>query len=306
MTGECAGRSAAEPLSPRSYGAIRGALLLLLWVAVFWPIMPALWDVWMFDSNNSHGVLVPVIAAFLIWQRRKEIPWAAAHPSLWGLGLLAASLVIYLVSLRAHIAFSARLAMVISLAGLVWWNMGSRVGRQLLFPLAYLAFMVPVPVAISGAAAFPLQLFATSVSAQMIRGVGIPVLEEGTMLYFATTSLEVSEACSGIRSLLAYLTIGVLFTHLAGNTINRTGKGILLFSTIPLALLMNIFRVSGTGVLATIFGGGVARGFLHDFSGLVLFGIGFLLFWAESVILQRWTAKRRAVCPVGAMAREAR
>ena len=252
----------------------------------------------MSDSNNSHGVLVPAIAAFLIWQRRREISWTEATPSLWGFGLLVGSLVIYLVSLRAHIAASAHLAMVTSLAGLVWWNLGGRIFRHLLFPLGFLVFMVPVPVSISGAVAFPLQLFATSASADVIRGIGIPVLHEGTMLYFAKASLEVVEACSGIRSMLAYLTLGVLFIHLAGNTLGRVGKGILLLSTVPLALLVNILRISGTGVLAHLFGGQMARGFLLEFSGLVVFAFGFVLFWLESLVLKRWMPNGRSGVPM--------
>ncbi len=278
--------------------AIKGGVLLLLWGLLFWPIIPELRDVWMIDSNNSHGVLVPVIAAFLIWQRRKDVSWSEAIPSLWCLGMLAGSLLIYLVSLRAHIAVSAHLAMVTSLAGLVWWNLGGRIFRHLLFPLAFLAFMVPVPVSISGAVAFPLQLFATSASATVIHAIGIPVLHEGTMLYFATTSLEVTEACSGIRSMLAYLTLGVLFVHLAGNTLGRVGKGILLLSTLPLALFVNILRISGTGVLAHLFGEQMARGFLHEFSGMVVFAFGFVLFWAESLILKRWMPNGRPGVPM--------
>jgi exosortase len=176
--------------------------------------------------------------------------------------------------------------------------------RQLLFPLAFLAFMVPVPDSISGAVAFPLQRFATSASAKAIRAVGIPVFQEGTMLFFAKVSLEVTEACSGIRSMLAYLTLGVLFTHLVGNSIGRVGKGILLVSTIPLALFVNILRISGTGVLATVFGTEWARGFLHDFSGLVVFAFGFVLFWLESVILKRWMPIGPSRGPVDAATEE--
>ena len=124
------------------------------------------------------------------------------------------------------------------------------------------------------------------------------------MLYFAKTSLEVTEACSGIRSMLAYLTLGVLFVHMAGNTIGKTGKAILLMSTVPLALFVNILRISGTGVLATFFGGQVARGFLHEFSGLVVFAFGFVLFWAESLILKRWISNCPRALPVVAATEE--
>ncbi len=299
MTSRQSGPQVAESPVSGLPAAIKGGVLLLLWALLFWPIIPELWDVWMFDSNNSHGILVPAIVAFLVWQRRKEISWSEANSSLWGFGLLVGSLLIYLVSLRAHIALTARLAMVTSLAGLVWWNLGGRIFRHLLFPLAFLAFMVPVPVSISGAVAFPLQLFATSASADVIRGIGIPVLHEGTMLYFAKASLEVVEACSGIRSMLAYLTLGVLFIHLAGNTIGRMGKAILLLSTIPLALFVNILRISGTGVLAQFFGGQVARGFLHEFSGMVVFAFGFVLFWLESLVLKRWMPNGPPGLPMG-------
>ncbi len=298
MTSRRSGPQVAESPVSGLPAAIKGGVLLLLWVLLFWPIIPALWDVWMFDSNNSHGLLVPAIVAFLIWQRRKEISWSEANSSLWGFGLLVGSLLIYLVSLRAHIAASAHLAMVTSLAGFVWWHLGGRIFRHLLFPLAFLAFMVPVPVSISGAVALPLQLFATSASADVIRGIGIPVLHEGTMLYFAKASLEVVEACSGIRSMLAYLTLGVLFIHLVGNTIGRMGKAILLVSTIPLALFVNILRISGTGVLAQFFGGQVARGFLHEFSGMVVFAFGFVLFWAESLVLKRWMPNGQSGVPM--------
>lgn len=298
-------RSEGKGWATSGLGAgVWGGVLLLLWVLLFWPIIPDLWKVWMDDSNNSHGVLVPAIAAFLIWQQRKTIRWTEGKPSFWGLWLLVGSLLIYLVSLQAHIALSARIAMVTSLAGLVWWNLGDHLLRRLLFPLAFLLFMVPVPDSVSGAVAFPLQLFATSISAQVIRGIGIPVFEEGTMLYFAKASLEVTEACSGIRSMLAYLMLGVLFVRLAGNSIGRVGKGILLYSTIPLALFVNILRISGTGIMATFFGEQMARGFLHEFSGLVVFALGFVLFWLESVVLKRWIPNRPVTLPAGVAAEE--
>ena len=277
---------------------VGAGVLLLLWGLLFWPIIPGLWNVWMIDSNNSHGVLVPLMVAYLIWQRRNDIAWGQASPSLWGLGLLTGSLLIYLLSLRMHIAFFGRLTMVGTLAGLLWWNLGGRIFRQLLFPMAFLVFMIPVPDSVSGTITFPLQLFAASTSATVIRALGIPVLQEGTMLYFANAMLEVSEACSGIRSAMAYLTLGVLFTHLAGDAMGRVGKSILLLSTLPLALLVNILRISGTGLLASLLGEQIARGFLHEFSGMVVFAFGFLLFWSESLLVKRWLPNGQVGLPV--------
>jgi exosortase len=123
-------------------------------------------------------------------------------------------------------------------------------------------------------------------SAHLITFVGLPVLREGTMLFFANASLEVAEACSGIRSMVSYLTLGLLFTHLAGDRMGWGRKAILLLSTVPLALMVNIIRVSGTGILAAYFGSRVARGFLHDFSGFVVFRLGFVLLLGESILLR--------------------
>ncbi len=266
-------------------------------LAVFWPILPELWTIWWEDSNNSHGLLVPVIAAYLVWIKRDRLRGLPIHPSGWGLALLITSLLLYLFGLRVHLALPARLALVLSVVGLVWWNFGTAVVGCLWFPLAFLGFMIPIPDTLTGIIGFPLQLFASAVSAHLITLVGIPVLREGTMLYFANASLEVAEACSGIRSMVSYLTLGALFAHLSGGKTGRIQKAILLLSTIPLALMVNIVRVSGTGILAAYFGSRVARGFLHEFSGFVVFGLGFLILWGEGAVLRRMNGKSHMTVP---------
>jgi exosortase len=115
--------------------------------------------------------------------------------------------------------------------------------------------------------------------------MAIPVLREGNMLYFAHTQLEVAEACSGIRSMMAFLMLGILFAYLT-----RGGKGrrlLLVALAVPLALVMNILRVTGTGLLAYLYDDRVARGFLHEFSGLLVFAAGFVVMAALHVVLDR-------------------
>jgi len=290
--------------SPSASGWIWVVLASLLGavVAVFWPILPELWTIWWEDSNNSHGLLVPLIAAYLAWIKRDRLRALPIRSSGWGLGLLVFALLLYLFGLRLHLALPARVALVLTAASLVWWNFGSAVVRCLWFPLAFMGFMVPVPDTLSGIIAFPLQLFASAASAQLITLLGIPVLREGTMLYFAQAALEVAEACSGIRSMISYLLLGTLFAHLGGNRMGRTQKAILLLSTIPLALMVNIVRVAGTGILAAFFGSRVARGFLHEFSGFVVFGLGFLLLWGETALLRRLNGRGAHAAPQGVAA----
>jgi len=284
---------------PSPFGRTYVILALLFGglVAVFWPILPELWTIWWEDSNNSHGLLVPIMAAYLVWIKREWLRGLPIHPSGWGLALLVFSLLLYLFGLKVHLALPARVALVLAVGGVVWWNFGTTVARCLWFPLIFLGFMIPIPDTLTGIIGFPLQLFASGVSAYLITLMGIPVLREGTMLYFANASLEVAEACSGIRSMVSYVTLGTLFAHLAGGETGRVQKAILLLSTIPLALMVNIVRVSGTGILAAYFGSRVARGFLHEFSGFVVFGLGFLLLWGEVAMLRRMNGKSHLVAP---------
>lgn len=264
--------------------------VLILWGLVFTPVYPGLWHTWMNHSNNSHGVLVPLISAFFIWSRRAQLARTPIRTSNWGVLILILSLCLYLLALAGHVAVVQRLMIVFSLCGLVLFNFGSPVFKVLSFPLLYLIFMVPVPDSIYGLAAFPLQLFATDISHAIIQSLGIPVLQEGNMLYFAQTQLEVAEACSGLRSMTAFIMLGVLFSYLMEKGWGR--RLILVLSAIPLAIVANIIRVTGTGILAHFFGKHVARGFLHEFSGMAVFAFGFVLMLLEYMLLNRGSTRK--------------
>jgi len=259
-------------------------LLLLLTGLLFLPVYPELMAAWMTNSNNSHGMLVPLVSLGLIWQQKEILlrtPLASSH---WGAGLLIASLILYLLSYAGGIAVSMRLALIGTLLGLVLLTLGPAIFQRLRFPLLFLLFMIPVPDALVGSVSFPLQLLATTVSADIIRGLSIPVVQEGNMLFFVQTQLEVAEACSGLRSLLALTMLSVLFAHILNGS--RRNKWLLVMSAIPVALLANILRVSGTGVLAHFFGEDVASGFLHTFSGIAVFLFGMVLLAIESFLLR--------------------
>ena len=180
---------------------------------------------------------------------------------------------------------------VCSLIGLVLFNFGKEVTKILAFPLLFLFFMVPVPVSIHGLVAFPLQLFATGIARTIIQALGIPVLQEGNMLYFAQTHLEVAEACSGLRSMTAFLMLSVLFAYFMAPVWWR--RMLLVLSVVPLAIGANIVRITGTGILAHFFGARIARGVLHDFSGLAVFALGLGCLFLEFMLLNRGRSERR-------------
>jgi exosortase len=251
-------------------------ILLLAWAAAFSPIVPALVDMWFSHSDNSHALLVPLISLYFLWEKREAMRRFPVQGSSLGLVLLVVSLAIYFVSFVGGIAFFARLMLVAALIGLLWGYLGTPMLRPLAFPLGFLFFMVPVPDTLLGLVSFPLQLAATKISAGLIQFCSIPVYREGNMLYFLQTQLEVAEACSGIRSIMSLTMLSVIFAYMSSG--NGWRKAILILAAIPIAMLANILRVSGTGVLAHFFGDRVARGFLHEFSGLAvfLFGLGML------------------------------
>ncbi len=264
---------------------LKFCVLLILWAIAFIPVYPYLFTTWLNHSNNSHGILVPFISAYLIWQLRDKLKNAPIAGSKWGIIILCVSMLLYVLSLAGAVAFISRSMIVFSLTGIVLSNFGKAIFSIIKFPLFYLLFMVPVPVTIYGLAAFPLQLFATKVSMFLIHALSIPVYREGNMLYFATTQLEVAEACSGLRSMTAFIMLGFLFAYMMDK--HWRNRIVVILSAIPLAIFANIVRVTGTGILAHFYGAKPALSFLHEFSGLAVFAFGFVLLFLEFSLLNK-------------------
>jgi len=260
-------------------------ILLFAWTLVFWPVLPPMVEAWLSHSDNSHALLVPFISLYFAWDKRDELARTPLAPSVTGGVILVLSLLLYLVSLVGGIVVTARIMLVVSLIGLIWCCLGSAMVRRLAFPLGFLFFMIPVPVTLLGMISFPLQMIATKISAGVISFCSIPVFREGNMLYFVNTQLEVAEACSGIRSIMSMIMLSFIFAYLAAPGWWR--KFALILSAIPIAMLANIVRVSGTGVLAHFWGDRVARGFMHDFSGMAVFVFGLAILGMEFFLLNR-------------------
>jgi exosortase len=272
---------------------MKNYILFLLWAVVFFPLYPSLIMTWLNDTNNSHGLLVPFVSMYFIYKKRNELRNAPIRTSKLGAVILLISIAIYLVSYAGDVSVLARAMMVISLTGLILYNFGASVYRLIAFPLTFLVFMVPLPDSVVGLVSNPLQRFATDVSAALISLARIPVYQEGNMLYFVQTKLEVAEACSGLHSLVALLVLGFLFLHLS--RMDLKGKAILIASTVPIALITNIVRVTGTGILAHFYGAKMARGFLHDFSGIAVFAFGFGMLSIVHYIVEHYTISSRIV-----------
>jgi len=241
-----------------------------LMVACYAPVLWGLARQWDQDADMGHGFFVPVISAYICWQKRDELLAEKATPTWWGLPVvLWGAVQLYIGTLGVEL-FTMRTAFVISLIGAVLLLGGTRYVRTLTFPLFLLFFMVPIPAVIYSKITFPLQILASKVATTALDLMGIPVLREGNVLHLAETSLSVVEACSGIRSLLSLTFLSLVYGYFFEKKIWL--RVLLFLATVPVAILANASRVTLTGVLSQ-YKPELAEGFFHTASGLVIFMI---------------------------------
>jgi exosortase len=253
-------------------------------VVLYWSVLQKLVHDWAYDGNYSHGFFIIPLAAFFVWERRHAIAALPLKPSVWGLFAIVASMGVLLAGLLGAELFLSRVSMLGVLAGAVLFVLGWRHLWALAFPIAFLLLMIPIPAIIFNQIAFPLQLVASQVGEQVLRLLHIPVLREGNVMILANTTLEVAEACSGIRSLVSLLTLGIVYGYFIDR---RAGVRLLIaLVTVPVAIVTNALRVAGTGVAAHYYGPEAAEGFLHEFSGFIVFAAAFALLFLLAKLIQ--------------------
>ena len=224
---------------------------------------------WAHDDNYSHGFLIVPLALYFAWERRDRLHAAARTPSWAGLGVIVFGLCVLVAGQLGAELFLTRVSLVIVLVGAVLFLEGWPRLRVLGFPIAFLLLMIPIPAIIFNQIAFPLQLLASRVGAWTMQACAVPVLREGNVILLANTSLEVAEACSGIRSLVSLLTLGMVYGYFADSRL--WVRAVITCATVPIAIGANAFRVAGTGLLAHYYGPETAQGFFHEFSGWLVF-----------------------------------
>jgi exosortase len=294
-------------MMPVSYQQLwRPVLLAAALGFVYAAMLRKLAGQWWTDENYSHGLLMPFIIGYMLWAGRERLAAAVRRPALvWGgAGILFALFMLWAGTAGAEL-YLQRTSLVVMLAGVVLYFWGWRLLRLVLVPLALLALAIPIPAIIFNQIAFPLQLFASRCAVWAMRLFDIPVLRQGNVIELmplgATTTkkLEVVEACSGIRSLMTLITLAVVFayfTHprdedLTGGRFARLRSygfwraALIVLSAVPIAIVTNAARVSGTGILARYYGTEIADGFFHEFSGWVVYIVAFLLLFAVSWLL---------------------
>jgi len=237
------------------------------------------------SPEYGHSYFIPVISLYLIWQKRHVLETLEWRPSWFGLAIVVAGLSLYIVGELSTLFAIVQYAFVITLIGGVLALTGWRVTRLLWAPLLFLIFMVPLPDFLYQQLSTRLQLVSSELGAAMIRALGISVFVEGNVIDLGVYQLQVVEACNGLRYLFPLMTIAFIAAYFYRAPMWKRAS--IFLSSIPIAILMNSFRIGVIGVLVEFSGTGAAEGFLHFFEGWVVFMLCIAILLAEMALLGR-------------------
>ncbi|MGB2633594.1 MAG: exosortase A [Candidatus Acidiferrum sp.] len=278
----------AESSAEQTNWRVWSVVLFLLSLLLYWAVLKALAEDWWSDPDYGHGVFVPLFSAYILWHDRQRWLKTAIRPSNFGLLIMLAAISLLLIGDLGAELFTARFSFLVILAGMIVFLAGWKMLRSVLFPLAFLVFMIPIPEIVYNQITFPLQLLASRLATFCLQLLQIPVLRDGNILVTSNYSLAVVEACSGIRSLMSLLALAAAYGYLAEPS--RRVRLVLAFLMIPIALITNAIRITVAGVMAHLFGPSAAEGFLHEFSGWIIFLSAILLMFLCHRMLRLFVA----------------
>lgn len=261
------------------------ALPFILLIIIYLPALIDLVGAWWTDGNYSHGFLIPLVSAWLLWKKRDELKEIATRVDSRGLIIVALGMLLFVFANGGAEYFTLRVSFVVTLFGLVFYLFGAEMIRRTWFPILFLVFMMPIPYVVYFKVAFPMQLLASKITSSILNAIGMSVVRQGNIIHIPGYSLEVAEACSGMRSLMALLALGALFAY---TTQKRLSAQIILFlATLPLAVIGNVFRVFITSLLAYTVTTGVTEEPLHSIMGLIVFLVAFVGLFIFGAILKK-------------------
>jgi exosortase len=229
---------------------------------------------WFELEEMGHGIFVPFVAGYIVWQKREEILRQPIKPNWWGIPLILWGFIQLLLGHLGADFFVERTALFASLAGVILTCCGTAVFRTLLFPLVILLFMIRLPLFIYSQITFPLQIFASTVAEKTLMLLNIPVLRDGNVLELANQRLSVVEACSGIRSLISLAFLSLIYAHFFDS--KPWMRWVLLVAAVPIAILANAVRVTLTGIMSE-YNKEFAEGIYHTLEGWVIFVVALVI-----------------------------
>ena len=264
---------------------LQAGLLSVIFALLFAPTLPSLYNDWFEFKQFSHGLLVPFISGYLIWQRKSELRTTPIRPSSWGLVVVLPALLVALIGKAVGDAFSERIGMVLGLNGLVWLLFGWQFYKRVCFAFLYLFLMIPLPYLVVKEVAYQLRIANAVVAAPVLRLLGVPVYRESYYLHLPEITLEVADLCSGINSVFSLFALGgayVYFTPMRSRL-----KLLAVLSTFPFAVGINFLRIILTAALSYYVSLSVLNMLIHELTGMITFLIALTLFILLCEFLQR-------------------
>ena len=268
--------------------AVLVAIALLLALAAFSWGLGEMVTRWNKKEEYSHGFLIPVIVAWLLWARRDALMASIGSPSWSGPALILVAVVMLMVGELSALYILPQLGFVVTLMGLVLGIGGFSLLRVAFVPLAFLLFAIPLPVFVDAQLSFQLQLISSELGVFVIRLFQVPVHLAGNVIDLGHYKLQVVEACSGLRYLYPLLSLGFLAAYFFHAPFWQ--RAVVFLSTVPITVLMNSFRIGMIGVMVDRWGISMAEGFLHFFEGWVIFLACGALLALEIYLLARFTS----------------
>ena len=262
------------------------AILLAGFLCVYYPTLISLIRAWSFSDDYSHGFFIIPISIYLLWAKRDELREVPVRPSNCGGILVVGSLLLYILARLAGIATLASLSIIPLICGIVIYLFGFAIFKKCLFPLAFLVFMIPVPSQVYSSLTNSLQLIVSKVSVWAAGLLSIPLFREGNIIHLPDRTLQVVQACSGLRSLMMLLTLSAFIGYLTlKSNFLRT---ILLVTGVPVAILVNIIRVFIMIIAFHYFNYDLTTETTHTIFGIILFILALAIIASTKRALSIW------------------
>jgi exosortase len=226
------------------------------------------------ESYYSHGFLIPIISIFIIWQRRDALSKIKTAGDMLGLWVVAACLSVHIVCAALRVYFLSGFTLIPLIYGLVLFFFGKEMARKLTFPILFLFAMVPLPLAVIGTLTVKLKLLATQLSVFTLNHIGFRCIQDGSLIRMPASFIEVAAPCSGLRSIISLITLGLLFAYAVKASLLK--KSVLFLSSIPIAIATNVMRITIVAMVNDLYGEKAAMGAFHDFTGYMVFVTAFL------------------------------
>lgn len=264
-----------------------GVLIGLVYFHVLVKLVFAWWQI----PDYSHGFLVPVFAAYMVWTKRSILAETEIRPTWVGTVVVGLALTLLILGEFGAELFLSRVSLVVLIGGLVLGFGGWKLLRELRFAVLVLLLAIPIPAIVFNEIALPLQLVASKLASVLLHIFSVPALRLGNIIELPAIELEVAEACSGIRSLVSLFTFAVFYGYFLEKTFSR--RAILALASIPIAIAANAVRIFGTGICVQYWDADKGLGFFHEFSGWVMFLVSLACLSIVHYFLVLFPARRR-------------